>query len=82
MERTQISLTPDQMRRLRRASTERGVSMAHLVREAVDAYVADDTFARAELIRRALAAAGQFRSGATDVARRHDDYLAEDRDGW
>ena len=31
---------------------------------------------------RALAAAGQFRSGASDVAERHDDYLAEDRDGW
>ena len=41
MERTQISLTQDQTRRLRRASVQRGVSMAHLVREAVDGYVPD-----------------------------------------
>lgn len=82
MERTQISLTQEQMRRLRRASIRRGVSMAHLVREAVDAYVVDEKPVRVELVERALAAAGQFRSGASDVAERHDDYLAEDRDGW
>lgn len=82
MERTQISLTTEQAARLRRTAAGRGVSMAHLIREAVDAYVVDEKSVRAELVQRALAAAGQFRSGASDVAERHDDYLAEDRDGW
>jgi predicted DNA-binding protein len=82
MERTQISLTQDQMRRLRRASALRGVSMAHLIREAVDAYVPDGELTRAKMIERALAAAGRYRSGASDVAERHDDYLAEDPTGW
>ena len=82
MERTQISLTTQQMQRLRRASARRGVSMAHLIREAVEAYVPDDERARATMIERALAAAGRYRSGASDVAERHDDYLAEDPTGW
>lgn len=56
--------------------------MALVIREAVDAYVVDDAPSRTELVQRALAAAGRFRSGASDVAQRHDDYLAEDHDGW
>lgn len=82
MERTQISLTQAQMRRLRRASVQRGVSMAHLVREAVDAYVPDVEADRDALVRRALAAAGRFSSGRDDIGERHDDYLAEDPRGW
>ena len=82
MQRTQISLTRDQMQRLRRESTKRGVSMAHVIREAVDAYVPDREHDRAAMIERALAASGRYRSGAPDVAERHDDYLAEDRTGW
>ena len=36
MERTQISLEPAQADLLRRLAQERGVSMAHLIRDAVD----------------------------------------------
>ena len=82
MERTQISLTPDQMRRLRQAASERGVSMAQIVRDAVEAYVAAPPADRDELVRRARAVAGRFASGMTDVSARHDDYLAEDPTGW
>ncbi len=56
--------------------------MAHVVREAIDAYVPDEAAAREERVRRAIAAAGRFRSGLTDVSDRHDDYLAEDARGW
>lgn len=42
MLRTQISLTQAQARRLRRVAADRGVSMATLIREAVEAYVPDD----------------------------------------
>lgn len=82
MQRSQISITPQQAIRLKRAASDRGISMARVVREAIDAYVVDDAPSRTELVQRALAAAGRFRSGATDVAQLHDDYLAEDRDGW
>ncbi|MEO5940728.1 MAG: CopG family transcriptional regulator [Candidatus Limnocylindrales bacterium] len=82
MQRTQISITAQQAARLKRAASDRGISMAHVVREAIDAYVVDNASSQTELVKRALAAAGRFRSGASDVAQRHDDYLAEDRDGW
>jgi len=79
MERTQISLEPEQADRLRRLAAERGVSMARLIREAVDrAYgsvLAPPT--RAELRDRAMSAVGCGHSGLGDVSERHDDYLDE-----
>ena len=79
MERTQISLEPEQAERLRRLAADRGVSMAHLIREAVDrtygSALAPPT--RAELWERAMSAVGCGHSGLGDVAERHDDYLDE-----
>jgi hypothetical protein len=79
MERTQISLEPEQAERLRRLARERGVSMAHLIREAVDRTyggpLAPPT--RAELWERAKSAIGCGHSGLGDVSKRHDDYLDE-----
>lgn len=82
MERTQISLTQGQMQRLRHAATQRGVSMAHLIREAVDAYVPDAAADREPRVQRALAAAGRFHSGVSDLSEQHDEYLTEDPTGW
>ncbi len=76
--RTQIQLTEDQATRLRRIAAERGVSIAEVIREAVDRLPDRDD--RAERWARALAAARRGfrdREGATDVSVRHDDYLAE-----
>jgi len=81
MQRTQISLTERQARRLRRAAADRGVSMATLIREAVEAYLPDDEAARSARASRAIAARS-FESGRADVSVRHDDYLAEDPRGW
>lgn len=39
--RTQIYLTKEQRKRLDELSAQRGVTLAHLVREAVSAYLAD-----------------------------------------
>ena len=79
MERTQISLEPEQADRLRRLARDRGVSMAHLIREAVDrtygGALAPRT--RAELWERAMSAVGCGHSGLGDVSDRHDDYLDE-----
>lgn len=78
MERTQISLEPEQADRLRRLAKERGVSMAHLIREAVDRmYGTTLVPTRAQLVERALSVVGCGHSGLGDVSDRHDDYLDE-----
>jgi hypothetical protein len=76
VERTQISLTSSQARELRRLARKRGMSMAALIREAVDraygAGASDD--ARWQ---RALASVGGFRSDRSDVSERHDEMLGD-----
>jgi len=78
MERTQISLEPEQAERLRRLARERGVSMAHLIREAVDAaYGPEAPDSREALWARAWSAVGCGHSGLHDLADEHDRYLDE-----
>lgn len=77
MIRTQISLTEDQMRRLRTEARRRGVPIAEVVREAVDRAVPQDPGERAARFARALAAAGRFSSGTGDVSARHDEIAGE-----
>jgi hypothetical protein len=78
MVRTQIQLTEAQAEALRRLAAERGVSMAELVRQSVDDLLRrSDAVDRREVRRRAIAAAGTMNSGIPDLARRHDEYLAE-----
>lgn len=79
MIRTQIQLTEEQARRLRKESARRGVSVAELVRTLVDRGLEEDATGREDRYRRAASLVGQFRDrdGARDVSRRHDDYLAE-----
>lgn len=84
VERTQISLDAAQAARLRRLARERGTSMAALIRDAVDRTYPDAGEDTPEARwQRALAAirAGGLRSGRSDIADRHDDYLAES-DRW
>ena len=78
--RTQIQLTERQARELRRIAAKEGVSMAEIIRRAVDAKIRGGTgeVPWEERVRRAQAAMGKFRSGLKDVAERHDDYLAEE----
>ncbi len=76
VERTQISLTEAQARRLRSLARRRGTSMAALVRDAVDrVYPAADE--PDERWTRALAAVGGFHSGARDVSVEHDRALSD-----
>lgn len=78
MVRTQVQLTEEQARSLRQLAAERGVSVAELVREAVDLLVRSGTAVLpAERQRRALQAVGRFASGLKDVSARHDEYLKE-----
>ncbi len=75
MVRTQISLTEEQAARLKRVAQERGVSMAAVIRDAVDAVVPDSD--REEKWARALAVVGKHSGGEGNVAEEHDRYLAE-----
>jgi hypothetical protein len=78
MVRTQIQLTEDQVNGLKRLAEIQGVSMAELIRQGVSRLLAQaGALTTRELRARAAQAAGRFRSGRRDVARRHDKYLAE-----
>lgn len=80
MIRTQIQLTEEQAARLRDAAAAEGRSMADVIRESVDAYLAEAPLRRnAETLRAdAIALAGKYESQLGDLAREHDRYFAED----
>jgi metal-responsive CopG/Arc/MetJ family transcriptional regulator len=79
MVRTQIQLTDQQVRALKSLASRYGVSMAELIRESVDNFLRETSAGldEQERRRRAIEVAGQFRSGQSDVAEKHDDYLAQ-----
>jgi Arc/MetJ-type ribon-helix-helix transcriptional regulator len=81
MVRTQIQLTDDQSRKLRRLAARRGVSMATLIREGVDSVLAEEGSETAR--RRALAVIGAFRGGRGEpVSDEHDRYLGKALEDW
>jgi predicted DNA-binding protein len=75
MIRTQIQLTEQQAERLHEIARREGVSVAELIRRAVDTLEATGT--RSEKHLRAVGAVGRFRSGDKTLARQHDRALAE-----
>ena len=79
MIRTQIRLTDEQARRVKRIAVERQVSMATVIREGVDLLLrsAEIAVTDDERIERAISVAGQFRSGGGDEAVQHDTHLQE-----
>jgi Arc/MetJ-type ribon-helix-helix transcriptional regulator len=77
MNRTQIQLTETQFRMLKERSVAENKSMAELIRVAVDAMLRDTAhISTDERKRRALAAAGLYSSGVTDLSADHDRYLS------
>lgn len=78
MIRTQIQLTAEQARALREIASERKSSIAELIRNGVDDILRSEAGPnREERKRRAIAAAGKFHSGVTDLSAAHDRYLGE-----
>jgi hypothetical protein len=78
MVRTQVQLTPDQVKNLRQLSAATGRSMADLVREGVDQLLASKGgMSREERLKRLQRVMGRFSSGCTDISQEHDRYLAE-----
>ena len=80
MIRTQIQLEEKQYKCLKEMAAEYNVSMATLIRQSVDKFIATEAKpSREELKKKALAMAGKYQDidGATDVSINHDKYLAE-----
>ncbi|MBI1788069.1 MAG: ribbon-helix-helix protein, CopG family [Acidobacteria bacterium] len=78
MIRTQIQLTDDQLKALRRLSAIQGKSTAELIRNGIDQYLAGKNISKAQdRIERALGVAGRFASGLPGVSAGHDRHLAE-----
>lgn len=69
----QLYLRPDQLDRLRLVAARRNVSIAELVRQGVDRLLDDIPLAEDPL----LEIIGLVDAGPTDLAERHDDYLAD-----
>jgi hypothetical protein len=78
MVRTQIQLTEGQAKTLKRLAKQQRRSVAELIRQSIDLYLAN----QGELpldrqYERAAAVVGKYRSGDADLGRNHDRYLAE-----
>ena len=77
MVRTQIQLTEDQARHVKRVAGERGVSMATVIRQGVDLLLRSAETIDAGRADRVVSAAGRFRSGGGDGAEGHDRCLGD-----
>jgi len=78
MVRTQIQLTDEQSRKLKELAAKEGKSVAELIRNSVDIMLkVNASLDEDEKRRRALAAAGRFHAGDTDLAEAHDRYLEQ-----
>ena len=78
MIRTQVQLTDAQLQALRHLSVTTGKSVAELIRNGTDQFLAGRRVSKPEdRIERAIKAAGAFASGSNDAGADHDRYLAE-----
>ena len=78
MVRTQIQLTQEQAKKIKKIAASRGVPMAEVIRNAVEGVIRSGAGGGSEERReRALKIVGKFRSGKKDISRRHDAYLTE-----
>lgn len=76
MKRTQIQLTEKQYKLLKEISSEKNISMAEAVREAISLYSSTvSAVPREILVRDALSLVGKYSSGKKDLSLKHDDYL-------
>ncbi len=78
MVRTQIQLTEEQVKALKKIALSRHLSIAELIRQAVDTVIRTNTTVDIEERRkRAIDIVGRFSSGKRDISRKHDAYLVE-----
>jgi len=77
MIRTQIQLTEEQAKSLKKISKKENKSVAELIRISVDKLIKSDGLVSDELMKqKALSVVGMLH-GPSDFAEKHDDYLAD-----
>ncbi len=78
MVRTQIQLTENQVNILKNMAASQNLSIAELIRRAVDNLIKTNSeMDIEERKRRAIEIAGRFHSGKRNISTKHDRYLAE-----
>jgi hypothetical protein len=77
MIRTQIQITSEQARALKRLAAKEGKSVAELIRISLDDMLRAGGIKDQEGMRRKASAAAGKLSGLKNLAEKHDDYLAE-----
>ena len=78
MVRTQIQLTEDQAKALKKIAQSRHLSVAEIIRKAVDTVIKSSSFIDSEeRHKKAMEIVGKFGSGKRDVSKKHDLYLTE-----
>lgn len=78
MVRTQVQLTEEQSMAIKKIAISRHLSVAELIRQAVDAMIKSSAIIDTEERRkRAIDIAGRFSSGKHDISREHDKYLVD-----
>ena len=78
MVRTQIQLTEEQAKALKRIAVSQRLSVAELIRRAVTEMIKSSAVVDVEERRRRAAdIVGRFGSGKRDISKKHDLYLTE-----
>jgi hypothetical protein len=78
MVKIHIQLTEDLAKALKRISMSRRLSVAELIRSAVDTLITSGTVVDVEeRHKRAIEIVGQFSSGKRDISEKHDLYLSD-----
>lgn len=78
MVRTQIQLTEKQINILKNLAASQNLSIAELIRRAVDNLIKTNSeIDIKERKRRAIEIAGRFHSGKRNISRKHDRYIVE-----
>ncbi len=78
MARMQVQFSEEQMQLLRARAAQEHVSVSEIVRRAVTVWSkVQYVVSTNERRRRAIQVVGSFSSGLSDVAIRHDDFLAD-----
>ena len=80
MIRTQIQITSEQARALKRLAAKEGKSVAELIRISLDDMLRAGGIKNQESMRRKASGAAGKLSGPNNLSERHDDYVAEAMD--
>jgi hypothetical protein len=71
-------LTEEQVKALKKIALSRHLSIAEIIRQAVDTVIRSNIVVDVEEKRkRAIDVVGRFSSGKRDISRKHDTYLVE-----